>query len=63
MLEPEQAKERLDRQGQPGNSTESTREIRACKCLSDLAIKRSSVTLAVAVGAGGVQEAGKGSEN
>lgn len=54
MLEPEQAKERLDRQGQPGNSTERTREIRACKCLSDLAIKRSSVTLAVAVGAGGV---------
>lgn len=40
------------------NATEKATEIRTPKCPPDLAIRRSSVTLAVAVGAAGGQEAG-----
>lgn len=40
------------------NATEKATAVRVPKCLSDLAIRRSSVTLAVAVGAVGAQETG-----
>lgn len=40
------------------NATERATMITAPKCLSDLAIRRSSVTLVVAVGAVGGQETG-----
>lgn len=42
----------------PSNAAERATAIRASKCLSDLAIRRSSVTLAVAMRAAGGQEAG-----
>lgn len=42
----------------PANAAERATAIRASKCLSELAISRSSVTLAVAMGAAGGQEAG-----
>ena len=42
----------------PSDATQRATAIRSPKCLSDLAIRRSSVTLAVAVGAVGGQEAG-----
>ena len=42
----------------PSNAAERATAIRASKCLSELGIRRSSVTLAVAMGAAGGQEAG-----
>lgn len=57
--EPGAAKEESGRGGSASsNATEQATVIRTPKCLSDLAIRRSSVTSPVAMGAVGGQEAG-----